>query len=762
MKHIKNIFRNTLLLLLAGAALASCSEKEENIAKAVMCTESLLTYDATDASEKVVKVVSDAPWTVKHAEWLKVSPETGSATVDITVVPEDNKDGIGLLRPRQDTLRFVGIEGRVLCSVVVRQSGDPYRDAETMKVGDVVSSKESTPFYMENATVTAVTSRGFMVNDSSADIYVINGTTVKVGDVVKFKGLKSSDGGMPIVDPAEAVEITATGGKYTYPEAKDLTETVKDFKAEKIELVKVSGLVVNSMVQVSVEGVDYAFKFMDAPDAYDISKLGGNKVDVTGYAFGVRGANIIGLIVTDFVDNGPAFVPRPSELLNAKWRFTTTKLTEYASLFGGTAGITDMTEGLSDLYVPSNVKGNGKIQYYQVDKTGTTPTSGNPKRIIGGTGHPYVTGAWPGDYWLFSATDNYEYPAGTMLHIEYLTRISGTGQKYWMLEYYDGKEWQPAKEYPVKTETETGTDAKYNFVEPTSNVQVKCDWELAYPCREPKFRMRCVANWQSNGSGALANPNGGTCRIADNDDDGEDAGPLFYVTDAPDDGGSGMPSGTTVFADDFEWLEPFSNGAGAGDSVASNNPSATAPNIYSIADLEPLRNELANRGYDFFNATNKKDGSVADADWLPITETNYNVVYLQKNYLKFGKSDVSAGIKLPALTGLTVPSDVKIEFDWCWQVTGAFKADLMTLQLDALNGGSFDATGTTVSEECTSAQSTVDGESKIEWQKASVILKGATSATVIKIRPTNVNPYVSNPERGQNRFYLDNIKISVK
>ena len=73
-----------------------------------------------------------------------------------------------------------------------------------------------------------------------------------------------------------------------------------------------------------------------------------------------------------------------------------------------------------------------------------------------------------------------------------------------------------------------------------------------------------------------------------------------------------------------------------------------------------------------------------------------------------------------------------------------------------------DGDGSSSMDEVASAQSTVDGESKIEWQHASVTISGASASTVISLSPANPDPYISNPERGQNRWYLDNIKIVVK
>lgn len=209
-----------------------------------------------------------------------------------------------------------------------------------------------------------------------------------------------------------------------------------------------------------------------------------------------------------------------------------------------------------------------------------------------------------------------------------------------------------------------------------------------------------------------------------------------------------------VFEDDFEWMNQYSVDNNAADSVKDDNPSGTAPNIYSTAGLANLQADFVTKGYDFVNSA--KNGS----EWVPISTTNQKVVYLQKNYLKFGKTSYNAGIVLPVLDKVTGTQDLTIEFDWCWHVTGSFNADIMTLQVEAAGAGTFE-NGTTVSAEITSAQSTESGQSHIAWQHATVTLKGATSATRLTVRPTNTNPKVSNPERDQNRWYIDNIKIAT-
>lgn len=229
---------------------------------------------------------------------------------------------------------------------------------------------------------------------------------------------------------------------------------------------------------------------------------------------------------------GPVItIKEPQPVLKAQWLFHNDPAQDaYVETFGGAAGTFANAAGDNGFKVESNVKSSGKgcITFVQVDKTAIAPAD-NPKYSVGSTGHPFMTGVWPGDYWYFTATDQSEYPAGTKLHVKFLTRISATGQKYWMLEGWDGEAWQPLEE--VKTETETGTNAQYNFIEPTSNATVDETWTLAKACTTMQFRMRCVANWQSNGKGALAAPNGGTCRLASDTADLLGTSPVFEVVE---------------------------------------------------------------------------------------------------------------------------------------------------------------------------------------------------------------------------------------
>ena len=214
------------------------------------------------------------------------------------------------------------------------------------------------------------------------------------------------------------------------------------------------------------------------------------------------------------------------------------------------------------------------------------------------------------------------------------------------------------------------------------------------------------------------------------------------------------------FADDFEWFADLALTEGAGDAVGTDDPSATAPNVWKMGTSADFFSRFNERGYQYLYS---KVG-VTEFEPGPAQEPNSKVgkdgsLYIQSNYLKFGQTSYSGALRLPALSAIQGAANVQIEFDWCWQVTGAYKPDLMTLSVDATVGQFADTAGPT-SAALESTQSTVDGDSHIVWQHVVIVLNGATAETVLTIRPTNADPDVQNPVRHQNRWYLDNIKIT--
>lgn len=210
-------------------------------------------------------------------------------------------------------------------------------------------------------------------------------------------------------------------------------------------------------------------------------------------------------------------VAKPKEEVVAEWLFTAEAMAAYADNFGTTAGLVDLNPGDGGQFVDANASGSGRITYVQVDKTGleVEKAEEQPYRITGGSGHPYVRGSWIGDYWLFEADANTTYSAGTTFSINYITRTSKTGFKYWRVEYLDGETWKPAM--PVTAATVNELPIEYNVAmekDGSTNVTVNPVVTLTSPTKGLKFRMVALVNVRSSNEAVVSKLNGGTCRIA--------------------------------------------------------------------------------------------------------------------------------------------------------------------------------------------------------------------------------------------------------
>ncbi|WP_308660028.1 BACON domain-containing protein [uncultured Alistipes sp.] len=201
--------------------------------------------------------------------------------------------------------------------------------------------------------------------------------------------------------------------------------------------------------------------------------------------------------------------------------------------FNGASG-TDYTTPTKQFVEENSLRAVSGVGYLSFTHT-YVDSQGNPdpdcERFIGGTGQPYVTGVWPGDYWLFRVPVK-NFKAGTNVRFSGVSRISGTGQKYWRLEYLDGTTWKAASE--LKTTTFNGEEVSYTHILPTStpNLEVSAtvSFKRAIPDGEVQFRFICAANC-TGGNLALENPNGGTCRWASSEGTGYKDSPRIEVVE---------------------------------------------------------------------------------------------------------------------------------------------------------------------------------------------------------------------------------------
>lgn len=132
---------------------------------------------------------------------------------------------------------------------------------------------------------------------------------------------------------------------------------------------------------------------------------------------------------------------------------------------------------------------------------------------------PRAAGVWPGDYLEFVAAS--PVSAGTIVKLVFATRVSGTGQKYWRLEFRDGDQWKIAGQSYTDPEVigPDGQPVVYTHTmapDGSTNILVEALANYSVTTDQVEFRFICAANYQANGNGPLGAPNGGTWRLTVN------------------------------------------------------------------------------------------------------------------------------------------------------------------------------------------------------------------------------------------------------
>ena len=518
MGFFKNLYKSALAATVGVLALTGCQPEESPLARAIMTSVSGLEFAAQNAEPQTIQVYADADWTVEAPEWVTVDKMEGSRSMEVTISVGDNMRGGAIDNPKKDTIVFKGYNLLAQAYVIVNQQGDKYRDVPPTALADVPAMKDEAVVILDNVTVAAVSTNGFIVTDGSANLFVLSKNNVAVGDKVNVKGSKGTINDLPAITICDGVEVTGNAA-VTYPSTTDVTASIDTYSSKSITYVEMSGVLNGN--EIVVKGATRSGIVLDAPASFDLAALNGHKVIVKGYFAGST-VSVVNIIATEIVDLG-------------------------------------------------------------VD-------------------------------------------------------------------------------------------------------------EIIY------------------------------------------------------------------YSDNFDWLAPIATKEAAGDSVGADDPEASAPNVFTMNSADEFLAAFADHGYKFYWGT---IGSTAFTEGPDPSKKDSRVMYIQSNYLKFGKTSWNGAISLPALSAIQGSANVAIEFDWCWQVTGSgkFKPDLMTLQVDA-SAGVFAESSTSTSLELESTQSKVEGESRLAWQHVKIILNDATAETILTIRPTNADPDVQNPTRHQNRWYLDNIKIT--
>ena len=724
MRLTKYILKTVLAVSSAMLALNSCKDEDTGMAEAVLASDTYISFAAQDAPSHTITVYSDGEWRVDGPSWVTVDPARGVGTVEgVTISVSDNVEGGVMGLPRRDTVKFHGNLLRSYSNVIVYQDGDKYNGAPTVKISGIAGVAEGGYLKVTDAVVYAVNKTGCVLSDGKTFLYFDNFAGVSVGDVISFHGCRSTSGGFPSVSDIE--DLTVTGAEeVSLPEPVDLTSSIESYTVDSIRFASLDGVLKNGVITVG--DASRTATLLNPTSDIDLEAVNGHRIHVEGFVVALAGGDY-SIVASVVEDKGLDVVVS----LLAKWHLGT-------GINATTA--TWAADGLDA------VEGSGKITYVPYDLENSN--ANNKYKLDIQANNPRVTGPWPGDYWLFDVPSSIS--AGESVSISFESRVSATGHKFWRLEYLDGSDWKVAGN--ALTTAEPGYEITYTHAmnsDGSTNIQVSAEVTYSQTTTSCQFRFLCVANWSADGKGTvLSARNGGSARLSITDDSDETWQPTIRKISA-----AGLRK--VYFQDDFSWMAPYTAATSAGDAVGTDDPGTTAPNVFSTAALaEAFVPDFTARGYTFIWGPDSEGG------WgTEIPSGDFRTLYLQKDYLKFGKTSYNGGIKMSVLSGIEGTADISIDFDWCWQVTGAYKPDLMTLTLVAENGGTFADTGKSESGEIESGQSTEDGASHLAWQHATVVLKGATPQTVITIRPTEADPVTSNPARKQNRWYLDNILI---
>lgn len=216
---------------------------------------------------------------------------------------------------------------------------------------------------------------------------------------------------------------------------------------------------------------------------------------------------------------------------------------------------------------------------------------------------------------------------------------------------------------------------------------------------------------------------------------------------------------SVVFSDDFSWVAPMVsawNDANSGkkkkigDTVGSSGKDTEAPNVYSDDAIKAS-----------FAAAFKAQGYV---DLQP----SEKVIYLQDQYLKLGRTGGhNNAIRLPAVTALTSPSDVFVEFDHATMCQKDGVCDDAKIVVVIEGDGEFE-NGT----KCSDILPVIQEKGTYRWTHSGTLVKGMTSETRLVVVMYRVvmskdseGVYKYNNKynfgvSGAGRIFLDNIKIT--
>jgi hypothetical protein len=212
--------------------------------------------------------------------------------------------------------------------------GDTPPAEETLTVSEILALQSGVACDSKPSLVVALTARGFVATDGTKNVYVYTqgtnfGGIAKIGDMVKFSGVKGEYNGVPQVATITSVEVVSSNNNVSYPNPKDITASAATYSATEAEFVSLTGTLAKSgnYYNITIDGVDAATKqgsIVYPVDDLRAAEYDGKKITVTGYFNGLSSQNkYINIIATKIEE-----VEQPGEatLTNVTASFTETQL----------------------------------------------------------------------------------------------------------------------------------------------------------------------------------------------------------------------------------------------------------------------------------------------------------------------------------------------------------------------------------------------------------------------------------------------------
>lgn len=298
MRNIKYLFSSVILLAMG---LISC-QQEDQIAKAVLVSESLLEIPAENAEDVVVTVYSDGQWRTEAPEWITVTPATGEGCMDVTLSFNDNiRDG-AVDNPREEYVVFRGDRLMSYAKVKVRQDGDKFRDLAAVPFTELADLKQETFVMAEEALVVAVANNGFLAFADDTYVFVASAEMPEIGDKVSFYAYTDILHSFVSLKNAERVTILSSSNPVNYTE-NDITASFDTFVPTAVSYITLEGVLNGNALSVN-DAVLASCVLENPSEDLQISSLNGHKVRISGFAMGKETNTVYLLPVGPVVDNG--------------------------------------------------------------------------------------------------------------------------------------------------------------------------------------------------------------------------------------------------------------------------------------------------------------------------------------------------------------------------------------------------------------------------------------------------------------------------